>query len=164
MRPALKPGPRPSCTCDACPKCHRRRAAARRYRGTIWSKAAAGRFKPSRLQLPDNRETLAYVAGIVDGEGCLTLQNKCWRIQVAMTDEPVIRWLGELGGVVKERSVVGRRQRCWLWLVMRQTEVSEVLIAIRPWLRVKAQQADRVIAEIRARDAARFASQEWATA
>jgi hypothetical protein len=153
---ALMSGPSPTCTCNGCPKCRRRIAAKRRYHGgTYTTPLAAGRFQPSRLNLPTDEAVLAYVAGLFDGEGCITRQSNCVRLQLAMTDESVIRWLGEIGGTVKERRVAGNRRPCWVWLVMRQTEVWEVLLAVQPFLRVKASQARRALDDIAERAAAR---------
>jgi hypothetical protein len=100
------------------------------------------------LRLPTDPALIGYLAGLFDGEGCLTRQNDNWRVQIAMTDCDVIAWLGTLGGTVRERSVIGNRQRCWRWLLMRQADVRLFLVAIEPLLRVKADHTRRVLAEL----------------
>lgn len=132
-----KTGPKPSCSCGKCQKCRRRKAAMRRYYGTVYPAIASGRFKKSRMRLPRAETTLAYVAGLMDGEGCLMVQNNSYKIQIAMTDKAVIHWLGKFGGNVNLRRTYGNRKPCWGWRVFRQSEVSEVLTAILPYLRVK---------------------------
>lgn len=144
------------CECGNCLICKARENARRRYSGLVYTGKAAGRFKESNLTLPDDAVTLSYIAGLIDGEGCITLANKCWRIQVAMTDEPVIRWLGTFGGSVSERKRYGKRKRNWRWLIMRQSEVVEFLMATMPYLRVKRDQAENAIREIALRDEMRF--------
>lgn len=150
-------GPPPTCDCGSCPTCLKRAASLRAYhrqRGRAVPKIPQG-FRTSRLRLPDVPEIHAYIAGIVDGEGCITRQNKNWRLQVGMTDQGLIEWLGEIGGTVKERRVQGNRQRCWLWLVMAQMEVREILTALLPYLRVKRVVAEEPLREIDARIAVR---------
>lgn len=147
------PGPKPSCACGACPRCRGRAAARRAYHRSMGRPVPLLRqpFRPSRLVLPAAATDLAYIAGIVDGEGCVTKNNGGWKVQVAMTDRPVIEWLGMIGGTVRERSVTGNRQPCWRWLVMRQREVLDLLGALRPYMRVKNARADEAMGEIRAR-------------
>lgn len=103
------------------------------------------------LRRPQGFSEPAYVAGLIDGEGCITRNNKCWRVQIAMTHEGVIRWLGTFGGTVRERKVSGNRQPCWRWLVMRQRDVLLLLEVVIPYLRVKKQSAIHAVKEIRGR-------------
>lgn len=98
--------------------------------------------------MPDDPATLGYIAGLLDGEGCVTKQNGRWKVQIAMTHEPVIRWLGTMGGTVRERKVNGNRQRTWRWLLMRQIDVRDFLRAMHPLLLVKADHVAAVLAEI----------------
>ena len=106
------------------------------------------RFRSPQIQIPIEKAELGYIAGLIDGEGCLTKNNGRWRLQIAMTDEPVINWLGKMGGTVRERSVKGNRQRCWRWLVMRQVELRILLLALLPYLMVKHDQATKVLNEL----------------
>lgn len=154
---AKRSGPVPKCLCGTCRTCRSREDARRRYNGRTYTDRASGRYQPSELCLPSDAVTIGYLAGLLDGEGCITLNNKCWRVQIAMTDECLIRWLGEIGGTVRERSVTGRRRPCWRWLLMRQAEVAEFLSAMLPHLRVKREQAAIALTEIKDRDDLRFA-------
>jgi hypothetical protein len=151
------PGSLLKCTCGSCDTCRSRENARRRYHGLTYTVKAAGRYRVSRFKMDrSDLAVLGYVAGLIDGEGCITLDNNCWRVQIAMTDQPVIEWLGNFGGTVRERKVKGNRKRCWRWLVMRQSEVLDLLSAVLPFMRVKRNQAQAAIDDILYREQARF--------
>jgi hypothetical protein len=150
------PGLLVKCSCGNCVTCRSREAARRRNSGVVYSSRAVGRYKASELELPLDAPALAYIAGLTDGEGCITLNNKCWRVQIAMTDEGVIRWLGTFGGVVSLRKVYGNRKPTWRWLLMRQAEVAQFLAAIIPYMQVKRAEAEFALQEIAYRDEMRF--------
>ncbi len=166
--PEVKPptprgtGPKRTCECGVCTKCRLRENARRRAHGIIYDKLAAGRFQPKTITMPNDPGILGYLAGLLDGEGCITIQNKSWRIQIAMTHEPVIRWLGVIGGSVSTRKVYGNRKPSWRWLLMRQADVLDFLETVAPHLMVKAQEANDAIADIRARIKGRFKPKESA--
>jgi hypothetical protein len=92
---------------------------------------------------------LSYIAGIVDGEGsvhCCFLGKDRRRtchpiISVAMTDEGVIRWLGDVFAVCV--SVTKRKENYRTQFTVRLSGKRAVLLANRliPFLRVKAAQA-----------------------
>lgn len=106
------------------------------------------RGRPCRMSLPTDPIEIAYVAGLFDGEGCITSGNGHFRLQLAMTDQAVIYWLGRWGGTVRERSVVGNRKRCWRWLVMADEDVAATLAVLLPYLRVKRAQAEVALAAL----------------
>ena len=104
---------------------------------------------------------LSYCAGLIDGEGCIAVTrsnayphltgrvNPAYTasIHVRMVDEGAIAFLHQtLGGWYwrEKRTVVGRRPLyCWQ---ATQAAAERALIAVRPWLRVKHQQADNALA------------------
>lgn len=103
-------------------------------------------------------EKLAYVAGIFDGEGCISIQrNKphaggkspCYALHVSVsnTDKRIINFLLELvgGGSCKHNNEKRPNQRlCYDWRVQARVAV-RFLKAIRPYLLLKAEQADLAI-------------------
>jgi len=109
-------------------------------------------FDTIKVDLP----VLAYVAGIVDGEGYVGIHRRTggsrWggiTLEVAMTVEGVPRLLQRLfGGSVYQRQDKrsdGYRKPSWRWSVVnRQAEA--VLRAIYPWLIVKRPNADICLA------------------
>lgn len=112
------------------------------------------------VAIPRSVAVRAYIAGIIDGEGCISRTNSrrgegptFWRVTVSMTYKPVIDWLGSFGGKVYPNSV-GRPANLkpqYAWIVGRHSCVLVLLAAVRPYLTVKAELADRVIKEIKVR-------------
>lgn len=103
---------------------------------------------------------LAYVAGIIDGEGCIhirhTKKNKSaqyfydLQLNVASTDEWLCQYLKMLlGGAVRETSRyfnnnTRKYSRSWVWQVCCQ-QAKEVLELIIPYLKIKRPQAELAI-------------------
>lgn len=126
--------------------------------------------------------TFAYIAGIIDGEGCLHALCRLRRksknpsgrrvdfekaLVVGMTDGAIIHWLGEVTGVgtVRRLSMDKRRpygRQAWEWRLQGARQIVALLRAIRPWLRTKATQADLLIelCELQATSHTRARSQE----
>ena len=98
---------------------------------------------------------LAYLAGIVDGEGCIRigLQNKEGQaynyrpsVSVGMVEDVVINLLKETFGgyIYVEPSVQGKRP-IHRWHLVKAPQVEACLLQIRPYLLIKQQQADLVL-------------------
>ena len=92
----------------------------------------------------------AYLAGILDGEGCLSVG---WRLkkyitptlQVTNTDKRLIDWLLDtLGGSVYEQPARPTRKRCWLWRCAGQV-ARRAIAEARPYLKIKGAQADLIL-------------------
>ena len=101
----------------------------------------------------DKQSILAYVAGIIDGEGCIRIVTRKPRngkstqhslmLQVAQKDGILMDWLyGNFGGMVylKNKRTDGSD---WIyeWRVMEK-KAAEVLKQILPFLTVKKRQAE----------------------
>ena len=97
---------------------------------------------------------LAYVAGIVDGEGCIMLYlNKSkkytsYRIKVSVsnTQEWICQWLKlAFGGCVScEYYKSPTRKPLWQWIVV-SNKALDFLKLIHPYLRLKKPQAEIAI-------------------
>lgn len=102
-------------------------------------------------------EKAAYTAGIIDGEGCvsLTAVNRPgyssplynFRIKVSMTHEPTVRWLHETwGGNYNSREETrlrkdgGKRRPIYSWYVCGSTALP-MLEACLPFMVTKHEQA-----------------------
>ena len=105
---------------------------------------------------------LAYAAGLIDGEGCVTVEapgvdsSGRWkagrvRIVVAMTTPDVLRWLKRtFGGCFQERkSIQPRQQPVHYWAVTGKS-AGLLLEHLLPYMRVKGPQAEVAIAFYRA--------------
>jgi hypothetical protein len=99
----------------------------------------------------------AYIAGIIDGEGSISLQRSTARssaayfyplVRVANTDKALIEWLhGKVGkghAGYTTRSHLGCKD-CYHW-ALASNEAIALLELVRPYLVVKALRADVVLA------------------
>lgn len=100
----------------------------------------------------------AYIAGIIDGEGCISLSKKKdptmrngygYRpfLLVSNTHEPLLRFLQKntgLGRVYKKKAAKAHHKSGYTWQLWSQ-QASAVLKWVRPYLRVRHKQADLVI-------------------
>lgn len=105
-------------------------------------------------------EKWAYVAGIVDGEGCIGwyAHSHCRTyygiVRVVMTHEATIRALQTMMGVGKvypRKMDKTNRKLVWTWQVCAQADVLVLLKDILPWLITKRDKALEVIAAISAK-------------
>lgn len=118
---------------------------------------------------------LAYVAGIIDGEGCISLnfQNKnnsvfAIRVQVGNTNEWLLQWLKfAFGGrtvlVNDKRMEIRGWKPLYRWY-LRNAEALDFLKLIYPYLRIKRTQAEIAIKvlEMRRTKYRRFSESEKA--
>jgi hypothetical protein len=93
---------------------------------------------------------LAWAAGIVDGEGSIVIESatnsrKCHvlRVIVANTDPRMPLALRALfgGTVLPTKKQQAHHRQAWSWVVST-AQAHAVLVAIRPYLICKAEQAD----------------------
>lgn len=127
-------------------------------------KSADVRYRPVWAQTVDlsraSDTDLAYIAGIIDGEGSVmrVFRNRkypVWVVKVNMTDRPVIEWLHSFGGKfsVRPSRDPGRLKEQYEWKLHRQLDVQAVLTAIVPYMRVKKDLAEQALATLCATDA-----------
>ena len=102
---------------------------------------------------------LAYIAGLIDGEGTITIKKRLpsqqtakavntsysGEIQVEMTHEPTIRRLKEIFGKGNIRTRDRGHKPLWTWKVS-DAAAREVAWELLPYLRIKQRQAELVIA------------------
>ncbi len=89
------------------------------------------------------REHLAFLAGLLEGEGSFILDRGKWpRIKLKMTDEDVVRKAYELAGTgtmsgphkVPKADGSGYHKDNWSWRVCNQYECYALMVAILPWM------------------------------
>jgi hypothetical protein len=92
---------------------------------------------------------LAYIAGLVDGEGCIYIdiggeKHRCYRLHLVISNTyyPILEYIKEkLGGRIQRRSVVrGEKKACW-GLEWNAVEVAKVLGLVYPYLKIKKAEA-----------------------
>jgi hypothetical protein len=99
---------------------------------------------------------LAYVAGIVDGEGSISIINHrrkathkhTWELVMAVSNTQL--WLieflhSQFGGWMDSRTHYGNRKKSWRW-TMCANKASEFLELVLPYLQLKRQNAELAIA------------------
>ena len=109
------------------------------------------------------RTDLAYVAGIIDGEGCITITKDKrptypgfqLRIQVNMANEWLPAWLRfSFGGSLREIVVKENQQRQWAWIIQSNSAM-QFLKLVLPYLKIKRSQAELCMEMQRAKDTRR---------
>jgi hypothetical protein len=106
-----------------------------------------------------DKEILAYLAGIIDGEGCIRIKKSTYgvrvrkdmknanyseMIQLRMVDQEAIRLLQEIGGgnYYKEKRSQGQPLYCYQATCIKAVHIIELLY---PYLRIKKPQADLIL-------------------
>lgn len=105
------------------------------------------------------KETLAYIAGFFDGEGSITIHENCkpsprglspnhtMQVSIGNTDPTILAMLhDEFGGSFVPRKLVSTNHRLVYQWIIRARKALPFLVAIRPYLVMKAKQADVAIA------------------
>ncbi len=102
---------------------------------------------------------IAYTAGIIDGEGCITLskyyysitnrrkQRTSLSVKVSMTDEWMVRWLQfSWGGAVSCHQYTDKPNWSdyWSWQI-QANQATKFLKVLLPYLHLKRQQAELAI-------------------
>ena len=103
------------------------------------------------------RTDLAYIAGIVDGEGYIGIQSDCkkskhghpnlrLRVAVTSTDEWLCQHLKFAigGGVIKLKRASENHKPCWQWEIGYK-KAGDFLRLILPYLHLKKPQAELAI-------------------
>lgn len=113
------------------------------------------------MDAPHSIETLAYAAGLFDGEGCVTISLTRPKMQtnrrltprydlqtkISNTHRPILEWMHDnFGGVIithyprsKNRDASNWRQ-AWIWQI-KCYPAQKVLELLLPYLKIKREQA-----------------------
>jgi len=98
-------------------------------------------------------EELAYIAGLFDGEGTVTInvynakrptgtiKVKYLQVSLSSTDQNTINYLKEtFGGSIFPVKVVGNRKPQWRWLIVSWA-AADILSRLIPYIRIKKEHA-----------------------
>jgi len=97
--------------------------------------------------------TLAYTAGLIDGEGYIGLIPNCRvhtslipKVKVASVSPEIVEFLHlTFGGHLdKARQNKGNRKESYMWSLSNKIHVYKFLMDLRPYLRLKFKQADLI--------------------
>ena len=95
-------------------------------------------------------EKLSYLAGIIDGEGSISIEiqsqsvrhnRKCdyysLRLLVINTNLPLLNWIqSNFGGTIRPRKIIVNRRQCYTWNLFSHN-AAEVLKSCEPYMIVK---------------------------
>ena len=119
-------------------------------------------LKPPSVKIPKDKTKLAYFAGLVDGEGWISLCKQSDKkhlvpfLAITNTSEELMEWLEENFAKhhykihVKRKTTVPSGKKITqkyelVWLTNRTTDVYILLKAILPFLVIKRKQAEKVL-------------------
>lgn len=103
-------------------------------------------------------DKLSYLAGLIDGEGCISISQ--WdgqpsvRLFVINTDYRLMKWLvANFGGRVSKKTLSMRNQKdTYSWAPSSKAHMQEVLVSVRSYLVLKQRQADHALEFMRLTD------------
>ena len=106
-----------------------------------------------------DKAKFSYLAGIIDGEGCLTIgagkkgnvTNYNSIIMVTSTSENLVKWLQSTfgGSYYKSGREVPNCKPAFIWRFLRKADIEKLLLAILPYLIIKREQAIALLEFVR---------------
>ncbi len=128
-----------------------------RIAAEVFGRGGIKRFRARmrRVEVPTDVATLAYMAGLIDGEGWISFVSGAgWKIGVANTHRGVCEWAAtHFGGGIHDRGERGREvfrsvKESYQWSLQRAPDVLAVLCAIEPYMIIKRDKAQEAINDI----------------
>jgi len=134
------------------------RKSIRKYLNKMGMKPNLERLHSGTLNLPTEPTALAYIAGIVDGEGNIFSRSRPGRrlqvvVDVTNTDKSLIDWLTGFGGrfhrnICRNSTNHFGKKEVYRWIVSRRRDVTLLLKAILPYLIIKREDANKTLKEL----------------
>ena len=116
---------------------------AMRARTVAFNKNRTYDIQPITIKIP-SPEKLAYIAGLVDGEGSIAIKKDQAQVMVYNCFEPVMIWLKEnVGGNYRVAHRNGRTPN-YCWNIGGAKNVYFFLQALRPYIIIKSAQLETV--------------------
>jgi hypothetical protein len=105
------------------------------------------------IQIPKEEWKLAYLAGIIDGEGTVILETSphgrylvCPNVAIANTSSELFDWIEkEFAGYRRHKRGKTYKKQMYIWRIRRTRDVLALLKAIYPYLVIKHKDAQNVI-------------------
>lgn len=112
-----------------------------------------GRLKPLSINVPSDPVILAYLAGIIDGEGTIEVfhdgnksQTMRPHLTIANTHLGLLKYLVKtVGGGYSQNSTPSHCKQGYHWSLYRASDILALTTAILPYLIIKKEGAERVI-------------------
>jgi hypothetical protein len=106
-----------------------------------------------------DKAKFGYLAGILDGEGCLSITagqketcvNYNSTLQVQNTSKELIDWLQHKfgGSVYLSKKETDKTKEAYMWRVLKKKDIEILLLATLPYLVVKREQAKLLLEFVR---------------
>ena len=106
-----------------------------------------------------SKAKFSYLAGIIDGEGCITIgagrKETCINynaiVSVQNTSKKLIDWLqSKFGGqVYLSKKATEKTKAAWMWRLTQKKAIEILLLAVLPYLIIKHEQAKVLLAYVR---------------
>jgi hypothetical protein len=106
-----------------------------------------------------DKAKFGYLAGILDGEGCLTIgagqKETCTNynsiVAVQNTSKKLIDWLqAKFGGsVYLSKKETEKTKAAYMWRILKKKDIEILLLAVLPYLVVKREQAKILLEFVR---------------
>ena len=100
-----------------------------------------------------------YLAGILDGEGCVTVgagrRETCINynpiVVVQNTSKQLIDWLHKTfgGQVYLSKKETSKTKTAWAWRITKKRSIETLLLAVLPYILVKREQAKLLLTFVR---------------
>lgn len=142
----------PEVYCIECRSKTAGRSPSGRCRACAQAAAADSRKRQPVLGLPDDPAVLGYIAGLLDGEGNITIRRppaRSVQITIANSYEPLMQWLTTFGGAVYRTVRLPPRVPIYHWQINSRASVLVLLDAVLPYLTVKHAKATAAVAVLR---------------
>ncbi len=152
--PKSSPSALPTCAYKNCTGAVRSRGLCPTHY-TSWYNGKLKDYPPyksvrTQYRVPDKQTDLAYIAGLIDGEGHIKRNTGRWQILIGMNDEEVIDFLYSFGGTRYKKKAEPPRQESHVWALSRMRHVLPFLKAVLPHMKlnVKRKIARHAIQEL----------------
>lgn len=103
---------------------------------------------PQLIRAPEG-VSAAYLAGMIDADGSVRFKKGRPFVSIYNTHRPLMGWLMETLGHGSLSSGNVGRERVIAWTIQGARDVHALLCAVRPFLIVKAADADAALAHLR---------------
>jgi hypothetical protein len=123
------------------------------YRDLIPKRTSGAKRQSAQILIPKNEVDLAYLAGIIDGEGTICKPKSSggvrWQFYVGNTDLNLMNWLEPIGGLMgKREKPKPNYKQMYVWRIYRQSDICKLLKSVVPYMIIKKDAALQAIEEI----------------
>lgn len=113
--------------------------------------------RTNEIRIPTEPARLAYLAALIDAEGCITRNTKretcTWQVVITNTSSELEDWLRPIGGNFyyvsrQRRDRAGNIKQCFEWKVTTAWNIHRLLTALLPYLVIKQERAFEALCDI----------------